>query len=451
MTAVDPEDDLASKRSALHKRALGQFMTSAQTAKELTSWLELNPLEDVLLLEPSAGEGALVRAVAARLRDWPSKTGADVVEVDRAFSAPLTEALNEFGPETQTRLIFADFIERSLDFIDQPEAVVQSLRGNYTHIIMNPPYARLHSSSEQAVALSRAGLASTNLYSAFIALALKCLRPGGQLVAIVPRSFCNGRYFRRLRTQIRTEGDVRRVRVIESRTDSFKHDGVIQENVIVDIRKQAQGSHVEVSFSQKVGTDTITTRHTPADEFFLSKEHDAPWVLTDTALCLQEKQGSLATYGLRASTGSIVDFRCTARITDSTETHTVPLIHAHHIFLNYMQWPNCSGAMNSYIPESSKDKRVFPPGNYVVIRRFSSKEQPSRIIAAVFDSEAAGKSNGVAFENHVNVIHQDGHGLPREMADKICFLLSSEGVDAQFRAISGSTQVNCSDLESLRF
>jgi adenine-specific DNA-methyltransferase len=451
MAAVAREDDASTERSADRKRELGQFMTSAETAAELASWLELDPSKDVQLLEPSAGTGALVSAVAARLRDWPSRVTADVVEIDRVFLEPLMAAVDELGPNADSRVIIADFLERSLDYVDQPAGVDQELRGSYTHILMNPPYARLASSSEHSVALSQVGLQSTNLYSAFMSLALKSLRPGGQLVAIVPRSFCNGRYFRRLRKQIRFEGDVRKVRVIGSRTDSFKHDGVIQENVIIDVRKQAQGEAVDLSFSETVGAREITFRRVPAAEFFHSDDQDAPWILAKTNLNLREKRGSLAEYGLVASTGSIVDFRNKARITESTADYLVPLIHAHHVLPQELNWPDTSGGMNSYTPESTRDKHVLPAGNYVVVRRFSSKEQQRRIIAAVFKSHSVSPESGVAFENHVNVIHQDGHGLPLELADRICSMISSEDVDTQFRAISGSTQVNCSDLGLLVF
>ena len=45
----------------------------------------------------------------------------------------------------------------------------------------------------------RAGIETSNLYSAFVALGSRLLIGGGELVAVTPRSFCNGPYFRPFR------------------------------------------------------------------------------------------------------------------------------------------------------------------------------------------------------------------------------------------------------------
>jgi DMSO/TMAO reductase YedYZ molybdopterin-dependent catalytic subunit len=37
---------------------------------------------------------------------------------------------------------------------------------------------------------------TVNLYTAFLGLVVALTKPGGEIVAIIPRSFCNGMYFR---------------------------------------------------------------------------------------------------------------------------------------------------------------------------------------------------------------------------------------------------------------
>ena len=70
-------------------------------------------------------------------------------------------------------------------------AALQTLGSRrFTHAILNPPYKKIHSSSDHRLILRQAGIETVNLYSAFVALALDRLKPGGQLVAIIPRSFC---------------------------------------------------------------------------------------------------------------------------------------------------------------------------------------------------------------------------------------------------------------------
>lgn len=57
----------------------------------------------------------------------------------------------------------------------------------------------------------------------------------------------------------------------------------------------------------------------------------------------------------------------------------------------------------------------------------------------------------VAFENHLNYFHRNGLGMEPEMAVGMAAFLSSTLVDLYFRQFSGHTQVNATDLRSLRY
>ena len=70
--------------------------------------------------------------------------------------------------------------------------------------------------------LRAAGIETSNLYTAFLALTVQLLDPGGEMVAITPRSFCNGPYFRPFRKMLLREMSIRRVHVFESRATPFR-------------------------------------------------------------------------------------------------------------------------------------------------------------------------------------------------------------------------------------
>jgi adenine-specific DNA-methyltransferase len=57
----------------------------------------------------------------------------------------------------------------------------------------------------------------------------------------------------------------------------------------------------------------------------------------------------------------------------------------------------------------------------------------------------------VAFENHLNYYHLRGTGLPKAVAKGLAAFLNSTLVDSYFRQFSGHTQVNATDLRSLRY
>lgn len=71
----------------------------------------------------------------------------------------------------------------------------------FTHVIMNPPYKKINAGSGHRAALRKAGIETSNLYTGFMFLAAERLQDGGEMVAIVPRSFCNGPYFKPFREQ----------------------------------------------------------------------------------------------------------------------------------------------------------------------------------------------------------------------------------------------------------
>jgi adenine-specific DNA-methyltransferase len=90
-----------------------------------------------------------------------------------------------------------------------------------------------------------------------------------------------------------------------------------------------------------------------------------------------------------------------------------------------------------------------PAAAAAVVKRFSAKEERRRIVASVWSPvEYPGP---VAFENHLNVFHIRGAGLDESLARGLVLWLNSSVVDRFFRTFSGHTQVNATDLRTLRF
>lgn len=71
----------------------------------------------------------------------------------------------------------------------------------------------------------------------------------GQIVAIIPRSFCNGPYYKPFRELILKECSIEHIHIFESRDTAFKDDDVLQENIIIKLAKRKQSLSVEISQS----------------------------------------------------------------------------------------------------------------------------------------------------------------------------------------------------------
>ena len=122
----------------------------------------------------------------------------------------------------------------------------------FTHAILNPPYKKINSDSAHRALLRAVRLETVNLYTAFVGLALALMAEGGELVAIVPRSFCNGPYYKPFREWILAKASVEHIHLFHSRTSAFNDDDVLQENVIIKLVR-----------GKKQGQITITTASEP--------------------------------------------------------------------------------------------------------------------------------------------------------------------------------------------
>jgi adenine-specific DNA-methyltransferase len=297
---------------------------------------------------------------------------------------------------------------------------------------------------------------TVNYYAAFVALALLLLEPKGQLVAIIPRSFCNGPYFRAFRRLLMSEAVIARIHLYRSRTSVFRGDGVLQENVILHLRKQpARQRSIIVSWSEGDDYSTATSGRFQPQEIIPDPEGDAVISIPhedDLGHSYPAGFVSPGSLGLEVSTGPVVDFRVRTLLRDNIDAGCVPLVYPQHMKDAQIVWPkDDSRKPNALFVSQEVERSLFPVGAYVIVRRFSSKEERRRIVASLVSRSLFGQFPGIAFENHVNVFHMRRHGLCPELAQGLTAYLNSHFVDRRFRVFSGHTQVNASDLRSLRY
>lgn len=160
---------------------------------------------------------------------------------------------------------------------------------------------------------------------------------------------------------------------------------------------------------------------------------------------------TLSDLGISVSTGRVVDFRARGNLRDEPGERWVPLIYPANLRSGRVEWPRQIRKAQAFaVLDDNDQKALLPSGCYVLVKRFSAKEERRRIVAAVWDPEVNG-SLQVAFENHLNVFHESGHGLTRDVAYGLSLWLNSTATDEYFRTFSGHTQVNATDLRTLRF
>lgn len=327
--------------------------------------------------------------------------------------------------------------------------------GDFDVVIQNPPYAKLASSSGSRAAVREAATDTPNLYAAFLALSVGALKVGGQLVAITPRSFCNGPYFGHFRSYLLDQMALDRVHVFESRSTVFADTGVLQENVVIAGTRAGDRQQVLLSSSKGHEDDIFHRLVAYTDVVHPDDPHRfiriaANTADTEIAERMLSLPNTLASLGITVSTGRVVDFRSPDCLSTQPGPDAVPLVYPGNLHDGLVAWPREIRKPQWFMPNTEKDlKLLVPEGWYCVVKRFSAKEERRRVVAAVWSPEEA--PGQVAFENHVNVFHVQGGGLDRDTAFGLSAWLNSSLVDKFFRIFSGHTQVNATDLRTLRF
>jgi adenine-specific DNA-methyltransferase len=159
---------------------------------------------------------------------------------------------------------------------------------------------------------------------------------------------------------------------------------------------------------------------------------------------------SLRDLGVEVSTGRVVDFRARAFLRKDPEPGTVPLIYPAHFKGGGISWPKNIRKPNAIVAVEKTKNLLVPNDTYVLVKRFSTKEEQRRLVAVVHQpSHVPGRK--VGFENHLNYFHSNGEGLPAPLAQGLAAFLNSSMADRYFRQFNGHTQVNATDLRSLRY
>ncbi|WGL95297.1 Eco57I restriction-modification methylase domain-containing protein [Arsenophonus nasoniae] len=443
--------EINNKVTKKEKNELSQFMTPKAIAQFMVALFPTFTEENCRLLDAGAGIGTLSCAFIDRWMagDFSFKSMITTAyEIDKNLCIHLEKHLMEYKGLTY-HVINDDYVKL---------ATVKNLtHKKYTHVILNPPYKKINSKSAHRLALRKVGIETVNLYSAFVALAITETANKGQIVAIIPRSFCNGPYYRSFRNFILKKTAIKHIHLFKSRRKAFKDDKVLQENIIIRLECGGLQEMVTISTSTDDSFSDLQIHQHPFNRIvFQNDPQQFIHIPTST------EQGTLETsskicctledLNIKVSTGPIVDFRLKAHLCNMPQEGSVPLLYPIHINNTNTLWPikNIKKA-NAIMRNADTEKWLYPNGFYCIVKRFSSKEEKRRITAAVVDPKTFGNTLVLGFENHLNLFHNNKQGLSEALVHGLAMYLNSTAVDEHFRKFNGHTQVNVADLKLMKY
>ena len=114
-----------------------------------------------------------------------------------------------------------------------------------------------------------------------------------------------------------------------------------------------------------------------------------------------------------------------------------------------LEWPLPKPEKGQYVRIENESKSILIPNkDYILLRRFSSKDDKSRLIAAPYFCNFI-KSEYIGVENKVNYIYRPKGHLDRNEILGLCALLNSTLFDSFFRIFNGNVNVSATELREI--
>jgi len=341
------------------------------------------------------------------------------------------------------------------DFTSLADKTLSSLHGDYSNVIINPPYQKLpRKHPVNDIIEKKLNFRLPNYYSLFILLSLHCLQPGGSLTALVPRSFFNGMYHRPFRKYLKTIASIDVITRYRSRSNLFKLENVLMENVIVKLTKGKQKENIKIFTCKCPNSKPDVSMQLSAklllenqnDIFVLPADHEE----LNAFMRVQRHPLSLSALNITFSTGKVVAYRHRDDITYAN--NGAMYIEAKGLDTEYELFTPKEvkrGHGNSIKVSELSEKHLVDAQNMIFIKRISSNSDKKRMHCTLF-LESQSKTARVGIANSLQVL--SGQGIQNnEKAIKILKYLRSDDVELAMRAINGTTQINSMDMQLINF
>lgn len=455
-----------SIRDSKHsKKSKGQFFTPLSVARFMAD-LTSPTNEEISILDPGAGTGVLSVAVIEKLVNTQKVKKINLVcyEIDNQITQYLKQVLDEVENVLNKKISFSYSILEEDFTISNANSLTTNLanynigtKSQFDIIISNPPYFKLNKKDLQISKFTDIISGQPNIYFLFMAISAKLLDKDGEMIFITPRSFCSGLYYSKFRKWLIKKVRFTNIHLFESRKELFSKEDILQENIITKFAKK-EPSNVTISktingdFSDKMQinvNEKDVVYETNGHIFFRIPSNEQE---LKTIRELDKLPYNFYELGVKISTGKVVAFRNKDYLRKTMNKDSVPLLWMHNIKNGEVVWPIVKKDKPIAITNNKVTKRLLlEAGNYLILKRFTTKEQKRRFESGCIYKEDFEKYGCFALDNMVNYIYNPNKQLNKNHVKGIAKYLGLRIVDLYFRILNGHTQVNANEVYALPF
>ena len=440
------------------RKKYGQFFTSKETAHFMAGLYDIpDNKPKVSILDAGAGSGILSCALIERLEQMASVQTIELTcyENDDNILGLLKENMQTCQESSQKQINIQINTEnyitsQYLDFNHMMGGKHNSPK--YDVVIGNPPYMKIPKDAPEAAAMPEVCYGAPNLYFIFAAMGLFNLADTGEMVYIIPRSWTSGAYFKRFRQYFLTEGKLQHIHLFVSRNKVFDKEDVLQETIIIKVKKTNQTPEkVTITSSQSNNDfDNITSLTVPYSLVVSGSDYYVYLVTDEKEVSVLERlhrfDKTLPDIGLKMKTGLTVDFRNREILRDDAEEGAIPLFYSQHIKQGEVQFP--IQKEHEYVVTDQRGL-MQDNKNYLFVKRFTAKEEKRRLQCGVYLSKKYPQYKKISTQNKINFVD----GLVTEMSECIVYglyvIFNSTLYDEYYRILNGSTQVNSTEINAM--
>lgn len=430
------------------RKKYGQFFTNETIAKFMASLFNFDLSKSELhLLDAGAGTGILSAAMIDKLiqSGYKGKIYLTCYETDELvlplLKSNLDLAKGKYGINYE---IIQDNYLTSQIFED--DSLFSDSGSLYDYIIGNPPYLKIPKDAKEAKLMPSVCFGAPNLYFLFWAMGIHNLKKDSELVYIVPRSWTSGAYFKRFRQYLFKHCIITDIHLFESRDKVFNGESVLQETVIIKVKKTTnEPDYVKITSSSTSNFENIVQFCAPYKTvvaknqfvYLITNENDVK-VLSQ----INHFSKTLPEINLKMQTGIIVDFRTKEVLRDKLEDGAYPLLYSQHIKDGRVIWPL---GREGEVIKTDRKSFLQENGDFLLVKRFTSKEEERRLQCGIYLKQKYPQFTYISTQNKINFIKCDSPCITYGLY----VLLNSSLYDNYYRILNGSTQVNSTEINQM--
>lgn len=460
--AVRNTGKLIREKSKGENIRLGRIFTKKDTARLMASMLAIDEKKTAFtVLDPGAGTGILSAAVVEEIcRRAPlcKQIFLSCYEVCEEFIPMLEDNLERIRKKCRhdynVKLYVTVYNENYIVDAKNHYTVTffDTVEDKYDIIICNPPTELVEKGSDEAQ--NAGGVTQLKISAAFLfaRMASRHLEENGQLAITLPTTYATASQLTSLRREMAEKLAVSKIHLFVGKQKNKNRAIPLKKNFIIAYTNSDKPETISITTSTDTGKN-ITELPPLAYDFVVDAESGMltlPKSVEDTKIVkyISDFPETLASLGLKMSTGLIIDSKCEGLLFTEPIKSSVPIIRPQTMQGGMINFPQ--PIKRQYIAPI-KPSLIQKNKNLIIIKRIPAKSDERFVNSAIYMAAQLPAYKYISTHNKINFI--DTKDKNSEMSARFAFglfaLLNSTVYDRFISIVSKSKQINSKEMKNL--